>query len=54
MATNASVKYNDGFLSDIILLALCYEDLLSVQPIMFLPKRFDASLPVWGILKGFS
>ena len=51
MAINVSVKYNGGFLSEVILLTLCdyvggrfryHVELLSLQP-MFPPKPFGCS-----------
>ena len=52
----ASVQYNGGLLSDIILLSLsrspfiCQADVLSLQS-MIPPKRFDIFPPDWGMLK---
>ena len=58
MAINVSAQYNGGLLPDIILLNQCYyhrgrtrlnaEEVLSLQPIMTPPKRFDFFLPLAG------
>ena len=63
MAINVNVQYNGGLLPDIILSTQCYyeyhrgnsfichEDILSLQPHMIPPKRFDISPPDWGMLR---
>ena len=58
MAVNVSVQYNGGFLPrrdtfDPMLLPSgspikCHEEVLSLQPIMIPPKRFDIFFPLTG------
>ena len=60
MAIDASVQYNGGLLTDIILLTQCYyqspnpfkchEDVLFLPP-MILRTRFDIFPPVWDMLR---
>ena len=56
MLLPGSVQYNGGFLPDIILLTesilpplgnpmKCHEEVSSLQPAMFSPKRFDNFYP---------